>query len=209
VTGGVDEVRSTVLAGRPGLDAPWWTGVPPLSFCDVGTGGDPVWATDVRVGHTEDALWLHYTCAAGTVRATMTHYKERVWLEDAVEAYVVAPDDPHLYEFQVNPIGTARDLRVVDPGTPGQHFDDGWSCAGWVAEAAIDRGADRNVRAWRALIGLPWRSLSPRSPYAAGWRIGLFRIERDPEEFSGLRWHAQEAMELHAPEFLAGLTATA
>jgi hypothetical protein len=135
----------------------------------------------------------------------MTRYKDRVWLEDAVEAYVAAPADPHLYEFQVNPIGTARDLRVVEPGSAGQRFDDSWSCAGWVTRAAIDRGRDRNVRSWRAMIGLPWRSLSDAAADADGWRIALFRIERDPEEFSGLRWLAQERMELHAREFLARL----
>ncbi len=206
MTGGVDEVRSTALAGRPALNTPWWTDITPIPLCAVGTGDTPVWPTEVRVGHTDDALWLHYTCSARTVRATMTRYKERVWLEDAVEAYVAAPGDPNLYEFQVNPIGTARDLRVVDPGARGQRFDDGWSCAGWVTQAAIDRGADRNIAAWRALIGLPWRSLSAAPPGGGGWRLGLFRIERDPEEFSGLRWFAQERMELHAPEFLARLT---
>jgi hypothetical protein len=188
------------------VDADCWSEVPFLPLCDVRTGAAPVWPTEVRVGHTETALWLHYTCAAWTVRATMTRYKERVWLEDAVEAYVVAPADPHLYEFQLNPIGTGRDLRVTDPGVSQQRFDDGWSCAGWVTQTAIDRGADRNVRTWRAMMGFPWRSLSTQAPRAPGWWIGLFRIERDPEEFSGARWLAQQVMELHAPPFLAALS---
>jgi cellulose/xylan binding protein with CBM9 domain len=206
VGGGVDTVDATMLATVPTVDGDCWTAVPSLRLCDVRTGAAPVWPTDVRVAYTETALWLLYTCAAQTVRATMTRYKERVWLEDAVEAYVVAPADPHLYEFQLNPIGTGRDLRVIDPGTPHQRFDDGWSCAGWVTGTAIDRGADRNVRGWRAMMGLPWRSLSPHAPRSPGWRIGLFRIERDPEEFSGARWLPQHEMELHAPPFLAALT---
>lgn len=193
------------MIAPPSLDEGPWLGVGSLDLVEVLSGSPLSWPTSVRVGWTEDALWVRFGCTASTVRATMTRYKDRVWQEDAVEVYLRTPADPYLYEFQLNPIGTARDLRVSRAGDEDQEFDDSWACTGLITTAAIDRGPDRNISGWRAMFGFPWRSFPAPGPHPSGWQIGLFRIERESAEFGGLRWCRRESLELHDPRLMARL----
>jgi hypothetical protein len=83
--------------------------------------------TRVRVLSSPDALWLRYECDADRIAATMTRYKDKVWTEGAVEAYLMPLGADYLYEFQVSPLGTRRDLRVDAPGRERQAYVDDWT----------------------------------------------------------------------------------
>ncbi|WGD36542.1 hypothetical protein [Lysinibacter sp. HNR] len=92
------------------------------------------------------------------------------------------------YHFQLNPIGTTRDLRVIDPGGPEQSFDDTWSCEGWLTDTLIRRDTSRSVFGWDALFGVPWASLSAPGPIDAkeSWFVGAVRLEWNPGVMSTL-----------------------
>jgi len=193
--------------GAPTLHHPAWSQLPTRSLVRVADGGPPTWPTYVRLAADHHAIWLRFECPAATILATMHRYKDKVWQEDAVEVYLKPPRDPYLYEFQLSPIGTTRDLRVVDAGHPHQIFDDSWSCRGLVTEASVAEDGHSSPVRWEAMFGLPWAAFGQSAPWNQQdtWRIGLFRIERDPEEFSGLIGVPQGAMELHDPRFLRRL----
>jgi hypothetical protein len=205
-----EPVEATWWSGprQPTLLDTEWIGVPARELVLVGDGSGPVCGTHVRVVVDEHALWLHYTCSATVIRAEMRHYKDKVWQEDAVEVYLRPPDDSYLYEFQLNAIGTLRDLRVLDAGEADQVFDDSWSCLHIVTEAAISTDGAGQPIGWRAMFGLPWRSFERSRPTQGSprWQLGAFRIQREPEEFSALGHVRQDEMELHVRGFLRSLS---
>jgi hypothetical protein len=157
--------------------------------------------TRVQTAATPEHLWVRFAAEATDIRATMSRYKDKVWQEGAVEVYLQPPGDPCLYEFQVSPIGTVRDLRVHDPGGPAQVYDDSWSCAGWITDARIRRDEARNVCGWDALFGIPWAAFDAPSPFQdeASWSVGAFRLEWAPDEFGALA--AGGSGDAHGPEF--------
>ncbi|MFS0911209.1 carbohydrate-binding family 9-like protein [Microbacterium sp. 179-I 3D2 NHS] len=175
--------------GPTGWDDPRWADHPGRSLVDARSGAAPRMPTLVQVAVTPEHLWARFTADAVDIRATLSRYKDKVWQEQAVEIYLRPPGDACLYEFQVSPIGTVRDLRVHDPGGAAQRYDDSWSCLGWVTDARIRRDAGRDVCGWDAVLGIPWSAFgaSAPAPDGASWRIGAFRLEWGPDEFSALR----------------------
>ncbi len=182
-----------------------WEGIASQRLVDVRTGDVPRWPTTVKLVGTSHGLWIRFACAAGTIRATLTQYKDKVWQEDAVEVYLQPPGALPMYEFQLSPIGTYRDLRVVRPSSAGRSFDDTWSCAGLATTAVVDRDDRRKLKGWRAMFGIPWRGIASAGQAETGWRIALFRIERDPLEYSGLRSYPIPDLDLHDDRFLTRL----
>jgi hypothetical protein len=199
-------VRVRVTAARwsspgQGIDDPRWSDVPSGRLVDL-SGGQLVWPTEFRLAWEAERLWVAFACSARSVRATMTRYKDKVWQEDAVEVYVQPPDGL-LCEFQLSPRGVFRDLVVRRPGEPDQEFDDSWCCAGMRTDALI--ADERGLLVWRAVMGIPWSSVSARGPVAPGWKLGLFRLERDPEELSALCASPAPEVDFHDPRLLADL----
>lgn len=161
----------------------------------------------MRLAEAGGVLWARFECEATAIRATMTRYKDKVWTEGAVEIYLRPDPGGPLFEFQVSPLGTCRDLRVADPGGPEQVFDDSWSCAGLVTDARVLRDGGGGIRGWSAVFGIPLSGVAASESDGAvasggleGWGLGAFRLEYDPEEFSALRWHP--ALDAHDEAFL-------
>lgn len=188
-----------------GLGDELWGGTGPIRLIDARSGLEPVLATEVRLVEATGVLWGRFTCEATDIRATMSRYKDKVWTEGAVEIYLRRGDRGPLFEFQVSPIGTCRDLRVLDPGQANQVFDDSWSSHGLVTEARIRRDDEGDVCGWDAMFGIPLESMEPldRQPDRGSWKLGAFRLEYQPEEFSALRSHAHS--DPHSADFLCDL----
>ncbi len=166
------------------IDSSEWKRVPCRRLVDARTGDAPYWPTTVKLAATGRGLWIHFACAAGTIIATMTEYKDKVWQEDAVEVYLQPPGDSCMYEFQLSPIGTCRDLRVIRPWSPDRYFDDTWSCDGLETATALHGRDTGACEGWQAMFGIPWRAVGRGAGAEPGWRIGVYRIERDPLEYS-------------------------
>lgn len=176
----------------PTLDAAVWSAVPAIPLVDARSGARPALATAVRFVVGDGFLAARFDCEATDVVVSMSRYKDKVWQEGAVEVYLQPASGAPLYEFQVSPIGTARDLRVLQPGEEAQSFDDAWSCPGLFAAATIHRDADRNVCGWSAVLGIPFTPIVDDARVGDdpdGWRISALRLEYRPREMSALRWH--------------------
>jgi hypothetical protein len=194
-----------------GLDDDLWKGAPEIALRNARTGGALRMPTTAQVVVSQGAVAARFRCAARSVRVTMSRYKDKVWQEGAVEVYLRPPGDPRLYEFQVNPIGTTRDLVVHNPGTAAQAFDDSWSCAGLRTSARVERDRQGDLTHWEAMFAIPMQAMTgtelgsgQRDGHpATGWRIGLFRLEYDPEEFGALT--ADADADAHADVFLTDL----
>jgi hypothetical protein len=192
-------------SARIEADDPAWSCAPPVALVKAHEHGDPRHPTTVRLLHSDDMLAIRYVCEADEIIARMTAYKDKVWTEGAVEAYVRPPGSASLYEIQVSPLGTMRDLRVEEPGTEDQVFDDSWICDGLDAQTWITTDASERPTRWEVLLRLPWRSLAPAPPSAgtATWHVGLFRWEYRPVEFTALTTHG--GVDAHDGRFLAEL----
>jgi hypothetical protein len=148
-------------------------------------------------------LWVRFTCEATDIRATMGRYNDKVWTEGAVEVFLRPPSAHHLFEFQLSPIGTWRDLRVDDPGGAEQFYDDTWECGGLVASTVLRRSRRGDLEGWDALLGIPWASVATSTVPRQGWRIGAYRWEYEPAELSALAFHAE--VDAHDQRFLVDL----
>jgi hypothetical protein len=199
-----------VASAAPGLDDPRWADVPTRPLVDARSGSALRMPTTTQVARWGSLLLVRFGATARSIRATMSRYKDKVWQEGAVEVYLRPPGSPRLYEFQVSPIGTTRDLVVHDPGGPAQRFDDSWSCEGLRTEARIRRDARGDASGWDAMFAIPLQSMAEAgapgaagSADAPGWRLGCFRLEYDPEEFGALLSDA--GADAHADVFLVDL----
>ena len=154
-----------------GMDDPSWADASVTRLVNARTGTIPVHSTDVRVIDSGSDLWVRFDCAATDIVATMSRYKDRVWTEGAVEVFLRPPGAAFLYEFQLSPIGTRRDLRVDDPGGPAQYCDDSWSAPGFSGTTVILRDVRGDVVGWHALIRIPWKDVAPgeHDVYRVGW----------------------------------------
>jgi len=206
---------SDAVDGRPGaptsLDDDLWAGARAIPLRNARTGLALRMPTTAQVVVAQGVVAVRFRCAARSVRVTMSRYKDKVWQEGAVEVYLRPPGDSRLYEFQVNPIGTTRDLVVHDPGTAAQAFDDSWSCAGLRTSARVERDRQGDLAHWEAMFAIPMQAMAGtelgpghRGGHpGSGWRIGLFRLEYDPEEFGALA--ADADADAHADVFLTDL----
>lgn len=108
--------------------------------------------------------------------ATKTRRDDALWQEDAFEVFL-SPDDPShtYYEFEVNPLGTLFDARILSPRLrrPMICVDIAWDCPG--LRASVRRGPGK----WSALLTIPLAPLTggegdvPRT-----WRANFLRVDR-------------------------------
>jgi hypothetical protein len=155
----------------------------PRRLVDARTGSATTWGTRAFVEVSDHGLRVRFRCAARAVSAPHTRRKDRVWLHDAVEVFVWPVGAAHLLEFQVSPRAVLRDLKVHDPFSPARVFDDSWSAAEVRTEAALERREGR-VCGWRAGLDVSWSDLGAGPDAVA---VGLFRVDRHPEQLSALR----------------------
>jgi len=165
--------RGIALARLAGLI---WTRVPALSLSRAEDGAVPDQATTVRVAHDAGALLVRFDCDDRDIWATHVDRDAPLWEEEAVELFV-APggDDPAGYlEFEVNPLGTVFDARVVNPRgrRDSMRVDASWNAAG--LNVAVSRPS---LRSWRVELAIPWSDLCAGDPPRV-WRANFFRIER-------------------------------
>jgi hypothetical protein len=180
-----------------------WSRIQPTQLVNARDIEAPALATGVRVVCTTGALWAQFVCEATDVRATMSRYNDKVWTEGAVEVFLKPPSAHHLFEFQLSPIGTWRDLRVDDPGGPNQSYDDSWRCAGLVASTNLRRSPRGDLVGWDALLGIPWASLGGANLTSDGWKFGAYRWEYEPAELSAIVGH--DEIDAHDDRFLVEL----
>jgi hypothetical protein len=187
-----------------------WQSMPVIEMRLAVDGGLPIQSTFVRSCWDGANLYLAFECQDMDIRATMVERDDRVWQEEAVEAFIAPYGDlRHYYEFQCSPINVVRDLKVTSPNArPGNEiFDGSWDCSGWrtaVCSLAEKSSSSLISRGWGGEWRIPLSELlgpgaGPVLP-AEEWRVNLFRIDRWPrEEYSS--WAATPGLPLsfHRP----------
>ena len=112
---------------------------------------EPTGATEVRVLHGPDALYLHFTCldpSAGEIRANLGRRDTPVG-DDAVLVYLdTTGEAQRAYVFEVNPRGVQSDGILLAGGGQDGSWDGQWRSAAVLG----DEG-------YTVEIAIPWRSL--------------------------------------------------
>ena len=169
----------------------------PIHLVDARTGTVPRLRTPVRAGLREDVLCVRFDGRDEGVVATYTGRDDPLWQEDVFEVFLAPEERPHIYfEFEVNPLGTLFDARVVSPelsrGTMRVERD--WDCPGFTARVT------RSARRWSAMLRIPLPELSG-GPAPGLWRANFYRIDRGPtDEYSAWSPTLADPPDFHVPE---------
>ncbi len=194
------------------LSKPVWQNVPAIELRLADNRGKPLQSSLVRGCWDGKNLYLAFECTDSDIRSTFTQRDDRVWQEEAVEAFIAPYGDwRHYYEFQCSPNNVVRDVKVTNPNARGENmvFDGDWDCAGWqTAVLKEPKSIDplQVSQGWKAEWCIPLSSLlDPEAgPILAGeeWRVNLYRIDRWPrEEFSSWSAVPGHPLSFHRPTY--------
>jgi len=194
------------------LSKPVWQPIPVIELTLAENGGQPLQASYARGCWDGENLYLAYVCWDQDIRATFTQRDDRVWQEEAVEAFISPYGDlRHYYEFQCSPNNVVRDVKVTNPNARGENtdFDGRWDCTAWqtaVSTLSESNDPSQKVQGWNAEWRVPLGELlDPQAgPILAGeeWRVNLFRIDRWPrEEFSSWSTVPGRPLSFHRPKY--------
>lgn len=194
------------------LAKPLWQTLPVIALKLADSAAEPLQTTRVRGAWDGEKLYLGFECEDEDIRASFTQRDDKVWLEEAVEAFIAPdPDLRHYYEFQSSPRNVVRDLQVSNPdGRPETAtFDGAWDCPGWkTAVSRLTNPGDpsKPVIGWCAEWSIPLQAIQKpdAGPVQPGdrWRVNIFRIDRWPrEEFSSWSAIPGHHFSFHRPNY--------
>jgi len=168
------------------LDRLDWNSVsslPPLWKSDG--SGLAIQQTQVRVCHTDLALFVRFDCEDRDIWGTMTNRDDPIYDQEVVEVFLAPGSNVPIdyFEFEVSPNGVLLDLTAHNPTGDRKQItvDFAWNCEGirWQAER------DDSKKQWWASLMIPWASMGAGLQKPATWRANFYRIERprgeDPE----------------------------
>ncbi len=189
-----------------------WKSAPAIDLKRAKDGQAATQQTSVRGCWDGENLYLAFICQDEDIRATFQQRDDRVWQEEAVEAFIAPYGDlRHYYEFQCSPINTIRDVKVTNPNLRAENliFDGEWDCEGWqtaVLPHFTQKEPETGQSGWCAEWRIPLQTmLDPQAGCVLPgeeWRINLFRIDRWPqEEYSSWSPTPGEPFSFHRPVF--------
>ncbi len=189
------------------LDKPAWIGAPGVVLVDVVSGGAARWATKLRLLWDRDHLYVAFECRAPDLRAKSERRDDPVYHEDAVEVFL----DPYsrgrvYYEIDLSPRNVVFDALIQNRGAPDGERDlstlAGWDCSGLRTATRVVASAEAAGGClWRAELAIPFRSLAPSAPIAAGqrWSANFFRIQRAATGDEYQAWSPTGWLDFHRP----------
>jgi len=177
-----------------------------------GTLDDPLWATaplisdfrqrepheiqpatentEVRILYDSRHLFIGIHCYDSSPNAIVATQLRRDLSQDLDDNFAVAIDSTlshrNAYVFQVNPLGTQRDGRIVEEQAPLQNdsiIDPNWDGL-WNSAAKI------TADGWTATLDIPFSTLNFRGSSVSSWGLNFRRfIRRKNEEDDGAAFH--------------------
>lgn len=194
------------------LSKPVWQSIPTIKLMLANDTGEPVQSTFVRGCWDGENLYLAYECRDLDIRATFHQRDDRVWQEEAVEAFIAPYGDlRHYYEFQCSPLNVVRDVKVTSPNARAENlaFDGTWDCAGWRTAVSLQSNRSNPLQkdlGWNAEWRIPLSELL--DPLAGSilageeWRVNLYRIDHWPqEEYTSWSATPGDPFSFHRPTF--------
>jgi hypothetical protein len=187
-----------------------WQNLAPLAPFTLADGSGPAYqATEVRLCHDADALYLRFDCVDQEIWGIATQRDAPIYDEEVVELFIApgATTPVDYFEFEVSPLGTLLDLTVHSPDgarhTMQTNF--AWDCPALQWQAQRDEAHDH----WCAYLIVPWRSLLPdAAALPKSWRANFYRIDRPhngPAEFSCWSPTYSDPADYHLPAFFGKL----
>jgi len=157
--------------------------------------------TEVRILYDSRHLYIGIHCFDSTPNALVATQLRRDFSQDLDDNFAVAIDSTlshrNAYVFQVNPLGTQRDGRIVEEQAPlvnDSIIDPSWDGL-WSSAAKI--AAD----GWTATLDIPFSTLNFRGASVTSWGLNFRRFIRrknEEDEWSGYRrifnfWRVSQA----------------
>jgi len=173
------------------LDDPLWASAPLISDFRQREPRETQPATEnteVRILYDSRHLYIGVHCYDSTPGAIVARQLRRDLSQDLDDNFAIAVDSTfshrNAYVFQVNPLGTQRDGRVVEelaPPPDDSIIDPSWDGL-WMSAAKI------TADGWTATIDIPFSTLNFRGASVASWGLNFRRFIRrknEEDEWSG------------------------
>jgi Domain of unknown function (DUF5916)/Carbohydrate family 9 binding domain-like len=188
-----------------------------------GTLDDPLWATaplisdfrqrephetqpatentEVRILYDSRHLYIGIHCYDSSPNAIVATQLRRDLSQDLDDNFAIAIDSTlshrNAYVFQVNPLGTQRDGRIVEEQAPLQNdsiIDPNW-------DGLWNSAAKTTADGWTATLDIPFSTLNFRGSSVSSWGLNFRRFIRrknEEDEWSGFHrifgfWRVSQA----------------
>jgi hypothetical protein len=166
--------------------------------------------TEVRVWYDDEAIYLGWTCQDSDIHGTLTQRDSKLWEEEEVVEFFVAPKTlTHYFELQWNPVGGIFDAIIendLDERGMSKAFKGDWTFTAKGMKSAVKvKGtvgkSDDHDKYWKVEIRLPFSDLNQPTPKAGEvWRANFHRYNRSeclPTEL--LSWSPTLNPSFHQP----------
>lgn len=166
--------------------------------------------TRVRLWYDDEALYLGWTCQDSDIQGTFTRRDSKLWEEEEVVEFFVAPENLSRYfELQWNPLGGIFDATIendLDERGLSKAFrgDPGFTAKGMKSAVKVKGTVGKSSARdefWQVEIRLPFADLGQPTPKPkAVWRANFHRYNRGeghPTEL--LSWSPTLNASFHQP----------
>jgi len=170
-----------------------WENIQAISLREVVTGERPRLRTDVKACWTSDALHIRFECEDDFIAAEMTRRDDPLYDEDVVEVFIDEEGSGRAYmEFEINPLNTIFDARIVNDTKGSIQVDTAWDAEG------LATAVTREGETYKYDIALPLSNFEKRPEAGTTWRWNVYRIDRDPQgERHFWAWSPTGAVDFH------------
>jgi hypothetical protein len=211
------------------LDEAAWRAAPWSDpFIDIEGHQRPRFSTRAKMLWDDEFFYFAAEMEEPDVWATLTERDSVIFHDNDFEIFIDPDGDTHAYfELEVNALGTAWDLMLVQPYRDGGPAIHAWDIAGLLVgvdvRGTINRPGDRDD-GWTVEIAVPWTVLREGAPGRTAprpgdqWRVNFSRVEwqvdvrdgayakrldattRKPLPEDNWVWSPQGAIDMHMPE---------
>jgi hypothetical protein len=211
------------------LNEPAWTRTAwSEPFVDIRGDRRPPLLTRVKMLWDDRYFYFGAELEEPDIWATLEERDSVIFQDNDFEVFIDPDGDTHAYyELEVNALGTAWDLMLLQPYRDGGRAIDGWDIAGLRVgvdiRGTLNRPGDRD-EAWTVELALPWQILREAAPERRAprdqerWRVnfsrvqwqtmvaqGTYRKRLDPANGKPLPednwvWSPQGVINMHVPE---------
>ena len=175
-----------VMDGK--LDDAAWRATPwSETFVDIEGERQPPLPTRMKMLWDDRFFYVAAELEEPHLWATLTQRDAVIFQDNDFELFLDPDGDTHnYYELEVNALGTAWDLLLVQPYRDGGPAIHAWDIAGLQVgvdvQGTINRPDDRD-RGWTVEIAMPWEILREAAPNRAmprpgdQWRVNFSRVQ--------------------------------
>ncbi len=170
------------------LDDAAWRATPwSETFVDIEGERQPPLPTRMKMLWDDRFFYVAAELEEPHLWATLTQRDAVIFQDNDFELFLDPDGDTHnYYELEVNALGTAWDLLLVQPYRDGGPAIHAWDIAGLQVgvdvQGTINRPDDRD-RGWTVEIAMPWEILREAAPNRAmprpgdQWRVNFSRVQ--------------------------------